>query len=135
MAVTNIRTLSYQSIGWGVVLVEYKFDFADDLVEVNYYDYDETLHTHREDTFSPEQQKKLRLACAFSLMPVWKWSYHNPAVSDGDQWEVMITYNNGKEKRTYGSNAYPLLYPLAHDTITSISDTLRQTEIEQDAIP
>ncbi|MDE7282156.1 MAG: hypothetical protein K2N85_00975 [Lachnospiraceae bacterium] len=118
----KMHTLNYNSSGWGVVLSEYKLDFDNDLAEVNYYDFDGTLKTHREDTFSAEQQRKVRLACAISLMPVWKSRYINPNVMDGAQWELTVTYYE-KEKRTYGSNAYPLLYRFAYDAIRSVIDT------------
>ena len=38
VSVFNMHTLYYSSSGWGVVLVEYKLDFDNDLAEVNYYD-------------------------------------------------------------------------------------------------
>lgn len=122
VSVFNMHTLYYSSSGWGVVLVEYKLDFDNDLAEVNYYDYDGTLKTHREDTFSAEQQKKVRLACTLSFMPVWKYHYNNPGISDGDNWHITITYKE-KEKNSYGSNAYPFMYRFAYDTITSVFDT------------
>lgn len=121
-SVYKMHTLNYNSRGWGVVLAEYKLDFDNDLAEVNYYDFDGTLKTHREDTFSAEQQRKVRFACAISLMPIWKSRYINPNVMDGAQWELTVTYDE-KEKRTYGSNAYPLLYRFAYDAIRSVIDT------------
>lgn len=124
VSVFKMRTLNYSSWGWGVVLAEYKFDFVNDLAEVNYYDYDGTLRTHKEDSFSNEQQMKLRFACAISLMPVWRHRYYNPAVADGDQWEVVISYDE-KEKSTYGSNSYPLLYRVAYGMIRSVVDTIK----------
>ncbi len=119
----QMRTLNYSSMGWGVVLAEYKFDFVDNLVEVNYYDYDGRLITHKEDSFSEEQQMNLRLACAISFMPIWRDDYYNPAISDGDQWCVLVSYDK-KENRTYGSNSYPLLYCGAYNMIRSIVDTI-----------
>ena len=125
VSVSNMHTLYYSSSGWGVVLVEYKLDFDNDLAEVNYYDYDGTLKTHSENTFSAEQQKKVRLACALSFMPVWKYYYNNPGVSDGDHWHMIITYKE-KEKHTYGSNAYPFMYRFVYDAIRSVVDTPSQ---------
>lgn len=122
VSVFQIRKLNYSSIGWGVVLVEYKLDFVNNLAEVNYYDFDGTLKTHREDSFSTKQQMKLRLACAISLMPVWRNEYYNPNVNDGDQWHLVITYDE-KEKHTRGSNSYPLLYRVAYNAISSAVDT------------
>ena len=124
VSVFHMRTLNYSSMGWGVVLAEYKFDFVNNLAEVNYYDFDGTLRTHREDSFSTEQQMELRLACAVSLMPVWRYDYYNPGVADGDQWHVIISYDE-KEKHTYGSNSYPLLYRVAYDKIRSVVDTIK----------
>lgn len=123
VSVFHMRTLNYSSIGWGVVLAEYKFDFVNNLAEVNYYDFDGTLKTHREDSFSTKQQMKLRLACAISIMPFWRSEYYNPAVSDGDQWRVIITYDE-KEKYTRGSNSYPILYSVVYGTIRSVADTI-----------
>lgn len=122
--VFHMRTLNYSSMGWGVVLVEYKFDFVNNLTEVNYYDYDGTLTTHKEDSFTKEQQMKLRLASAISLMPIWRNYYYNPAVSDGDQWFVIISYDE-REKHTYGSNSYPFLYRVAYNMIRSVVDTIK----------
>lgn len=121
-SVYKMHTLNYNSSGWGVVLAEYKLDFDNDLVEANYYDFDGMLKTHSENTFSAEQQRKVRFACAISLMPIWKSRYVNPNVMDGAQWELTVTYDE-KEKRTYGSNAYPLLYRFAYDAIRSVIDT------------
>lgn len=120
-SVYKMHTLNYNSRGWGVVLAEYKLDFDNDLVEANYYDFDGTF-SHEENTFSAEQQRKVRLACAISLMPIWKSRYDNPNVFDGDQWELTVTYD-GKEKYTYGSNAYPLFYRFAYNSIMSVIDT------------
>lgn len=124
VSVFQMRTLNYSSMGFGAVLAEYNFDFVNSLVEVNYYDYDGTITTHKEDSLSKEQQMELRLACAFSFMPVWRQKYYNPAVCDGDQWELIVSYDE-KEKRTYGSNSYPLLYRVAYDMIRSIVDTIK----------
>lgn len=120
-SVYKMHTINYNSSGWGVVLAEYKLDFDNDLAEANYYDFDGMLKTHRENTFSAEQQRKVRLACAISLMPVWKSRYYNPNVMDGNQWQLTVTYDE-KEKRTYGSNAYPLLYRFAYDAVRSVID-------------
>lgn len=122
VSVFQMRTLNYNSRDWGLVFAEYKFDFVNNLAEVNYYDHDGTLRTHKEDSFSKEQQMKLRFACAVSFMPVWKDEYYNPAVAD--EWEVIISYDE-KEKRTYGSNAYPLLYRVAYGMIRSVADTIK----------
>ena len=121
-SVFKMHTLNYSSSGWGVVLAEYKLDFDNDLVEDNYYDFDGTLTAHYENTFSAVQQIKVRFACAISLMPIWKSRYINPTVMDGAQWELTVTYDE-KEKQTYGSNAYPLLYRFAYDAIRSVIDT------------
>lgn len=120
-SVYKMHTLNYSSMEFGLVVAEYKLDFDNDFVEVNYYDYDGILKTHREDTFSAEQQRKVRLACSISLMPIWKSRYYDPNVLDGDQWELTVNYD-GKEKQTYGSNAYPLLYHFAYDAISSVID-------------
>lgn len=121
-SVFKMHTLNYNSRAWGVVWAEYKLDFDNDLVEDNYYDFDGTLTAHYENTFSAGQQIKVRFACAISLMPIWKSRYINPNVFDGDQWELTVTYD-GKEKQTYGSNAYPLLYRFAYGAIRSVIDT------------
>lgn len=124
VSVLQMRTLNYSSRGLGAVLAEYNFDFVNNLVEVNYYDYNGTITTHKEDSLSKEQQMKLRLACAVSCMPVWRQKYYNPNVCDGDQCEVIISYDD-KEKQTHGSNSYPLLYRVAYDMIRSIVDTIK----------
>ncbi len=37
----------------------------------------------------------------------WKRNYMNMHVLDGTQWELEISYNQGKKKKISGSNAYP----------------------------
>ena len=103
-----------------------KFDFVNNLAEVNYYDFNGTLKTYREDSFSTGQQMKLRLACAISFMPVWRSEYYNSAVLDGNQWRVTVTYDE-KEKHIHGSNSYPLLYRVAYGAISSVADTINGT--------
>ncbi|MEG2687264.1 MAG: hypothetical protein RR954_09155 [Christensenellaceae bacterium] len=124
VSVFKMQTLTYNSTGWGIVLTEYKLDFVGDLTVLNYYDFDGTLSTHTQNTFSPAQQTKVRLVCAISLMPLWRGEYDNPYVMDGDQWHTIITYGN-REKTTYGSNSYPLTYCFVHNTIISIFDTIK----------
>lgn len=70
ISVFRMQELSYNAWGWGVILAEYKLDFADDFLERNYYDFDGTLMTHVENSFTTAQQLKVRLICSFSLMPL-----------------------------------------------------------------
>lgn len=119
VSVFRMQTLTYNSTAWGVVLAEYKLDFVHGFVEKNVYDFDGTLSAHAENTFSEEQQTKLRFVCAVSLMPLWRGRYNNPHVLDGDQWYTVIDYG-GREKVTRGSNAYPVTYRLIYDTIMTI---------------
>ena len=116
-----MKTLSYNAWGWGVVLAEYKLDFVNDSVEVNYYDFDGTLTTHKEDTFSAEQQEELKHVCMVSCMPLWRSRYIDPNVADGDQWYITADFGF-KEKYVYGSNAYPYTYRNVYDKIRSITD-------------
>ena len=42
------------------------------------------------------------------LLEEWKHSYDDPYICDGTQWELIITFNNGRRTTTWsGSNAYP----------------------------
>lgn len=117
--VFRMQELTYTAWGWGVVLAEYKLDFNNDFAERNYYDFDGTLSSHVEETFSKEQQTKIMFACAVSFMPFWKSEYIDPHVADGDQWE--ITMNDGKkEKSVYGYNAYPFAYRRVYHSIQSV---------------
>lgn len=121
--VSRMETLSYNAWGWGVVLAEYKLDFANDSVEVNYYDFDGTLMAHRKDKFSEEQQKEVRSACVASFMPLWRKRYINSSVADGDQWYIIADFGL-KEKYVYGSNAYPLTYRNVYDKIRALADEI-----------
>lgn len=123
ISVFHMQELSYNAWGWGVILAEYKLDFADDFLERNYYDFDGTLMTHVENSFTTAQQLKVRFICSFSLMPLWRGTYINPSVADGDQWE-LISINGKEERRVYGSNAYPLTYRFVYSTIRSVCDTV-----------
>lgn len=120
-AAFNIQTLTYRSTGWGVVLAEYQLDFADDLTELNYFDFDGTLSSHTENTFSTSAQIKVKFICAVALMPLWKNEYNNPFVQDGDHWHTIMSYND-KTITTYGSNSYPLTYGLVYHVIMSVFD-------------
>lgn len=124
VSVFNIQTITYNSTGWGVVLAEYKLNFAEDLAELNYYDFDGTRSAHVENPFSGVQQAKVRFVCAIALMPLWRSGYNNPFVVDGDQWCIIISYEN-REKATYGSNSYPLTYPFVYHTIVSVFDMMK----------
>lgn len=126
-SVFYMHTLTYESLGWGVVLREYKFDFDNELIEVNQYDHDGTLVSHGEAVFSPDRQKELRLACLKSFMPLWKSHYHDSSISDGDQWYMQFSF--GKDgKYTSGSsgcNAYPHFYHTLYDVIKALSSDVR----------
>lgn len=123
-SVFTMQALTYNSMGWGAILAEYKLDFAEDSIELNYYDFDGTLSTHLESAFTPAQQAKVRLSCAISLMPLWRSAYDNPFVMDGDQWRTITVYNSG-EKITYGSNSYPITYHFVYHTIMSVFDSVK----------
>lgn len=119
--VFNMETLHYKSWGLGVVLVEYKFDFVRDSVDVYYYDFDGTIISHKEDQFSKEQQREVKVVCAAAYMPLWRSSYINSRVDDGDQWDITADYGS-MEKSVYGSNAYPRTYRSVYEKIRSIAD-------------
>lgn len=121
--VSGMETLCYNAWGWGVVLAEYKLDFVKDSVDVYYYDFDGTLMSHKVDEFSEDQQREVRFVCAVSCMPLWRSSYINPSVADGDQWYITADYGS-MEKYVYGSNAYPLTYHNVYDKIRSIADSV-----------
>ena len=123
ISVSRVKTLSDNAWGWGVVLAEYRLDFADGSIEVNYYDFDGTLMTHKKDEFSEEQQKEVRSACVASFMPLWRSRYVDTSVADGDQWYITADFGL-KEKYVYGSNAYPLTYHNVYDKIRSLADQM-----------
>lgn len=126
-SVFGIHTLTYQSLGWGVVLREYRFDFDNNLMEMNQYHHDGTLVVHNEAVFSPKQQQELRMACLKSLLPLWKGHYHDPGISDGDQWYLEFSYDkNGKyTSGSSGCNAYPHLYHTLYDVIMTLSSDIK----------
>ncbi len=123
--VADIHTLKWEFSGWGVILKECMFRFDDGLVEVTYFDYDETLVSHTEYTFSEDQQKELREACYASRLPLWRGSYYdpNPGYTDGEVWIITIGYDN-RERVISGSSAYPRLYHTLYDTAKAITDAM-----------
>ena len=37
----------------------------------------------------------------------WEWEYINREISDGTQWKLILTYENGQTKEWVGINSYP----------------------------
>ena len=62
-----------------------------------------------EKIISPTEDQWQTFRKALDEIGVWQWKarYENPHVSDGTQWELKIHWD-GKKKRCYGSNSYPL---------------------------
>ncbi len=108
-AAAHIRSLRFESLGFGQVLFEYQLDLDTGLAEYNSYEYDGTLRTHKEGRLSDAQQKQLQRACGLALVPLWKDQYVDPRICDGDQWRMVIGYED-EEKGIFGSNAYPPFY-------------------------
>ncbi len=63
----------------------------------------------------------LQKICAATCMPLWRSSYINLSVADGDQWGITAGYGD-MEKSVYGSNAYPLTYRSVYKKIRSIAE-------------
>lgn len=123
-SVFRMRKLTIYSMGWGEILAEYQLDFADGFAEVDYFDFDGTPASHAEGIFSAEQQREIRFVCFVSFMPLWRNSYIDSSVADGDQWQITLTYDK-MEKTIYGSNAYPLMYDFAWKRIRAVFHTLK----------
>ena len=83
-------------------------NFKENTVQQNYYHYGE-LEDHKEKALGTAEKIKIKVICSFTLFPLWRRSYNNPYICDGDQYLIVRKYENG-ESVTYGSNAYPLTY-------------------------
>lgn len=106
----RMSSIVYESTAFGIVLHEYKLDFISNKAECNRYDFDEVQVEHEEIELSSLQEWKFKTLFAISLGPLWRKSYYNPFIMDGDQWNITRVYSNEKKDITYGSNAYPLMY-------------------------
>ena len=54
----------------------------------------------------------------------WNNKYDNNFVSDGEQWEIEIKYNNTKKKAIYGSNEYPGSKPYSYGRTAEFNEFL-----------
>lgn len=104
-----MTSLTYNDIGFGITLTEYIIDFESNMAERNYYDFSGMQTAHTSVILKSNQESELKLVLALSLFPLWRNSYINPRIMDGNQWRFIKNYNT-KEYFTYGSNAYPLTY-------------------------
>ncbi len=118
----QMKSITYSSSGFGVVLEEYKLDFEENSAVLSYYNFDGDLTSNTEVALSSAQETKIRLICAISFMPFWRSRYVNPYIQDGYQWETIISYNN-KAKEIYGSNLRPLTFHFVFDTIMHVFET------------
>ena len=57
-------------------------------------------------------RSRRRFLKRFNLIHVEKWQneYINDCVTDGNQWQLKVEYQDGKVKEVYGSNHYPKGY-------------------------
>lgn len=108
--VIRMSSIIYESTAFGLVLEEYKLDFISNKSEYNNFDFDGIQVKHEEINLSSLQEFKFKTLFAISLVPLWKKSYDNPFIMDGDQWNMTRSYSNEKKDITYGSNAYPVTY-------------------------
>jgi len=51
---------------------------------------------------------------------MWRKTYKNSHVMDGDFWGVVTTYKDGTKKETNGHEAYPLTYKFFLNSIPPI---------------
>ena len=123
----HIQAVSRQSIGFGQVLSENRIDLESRILDASSYDYYGVLLSHTEGRFSEARQLRLRIACAFALVPLWKDQYINPNVYDGGQWRMTIVYED-REQSICGSNAHPPLYWLAAREIRSLYQSVEKAQ-------
>ena len=119
VAAFQMKSINYSSSGFGVVMEEYELNYEENSAALSHYDYDGNVTEHTEAALTSAQKTKVRLICAVSLMPMWRSRYVNPAINDGNQWRMIISYK-GKEKEVYGSNLSPLTFSFVEDAIMTI---------------
>jgi hypothetical protein len=55
----------------------------------------------------------------------WKKRYIDPHVLDGTQWELIVTFLNGKSLKIYGSNSYPIHWSKLLRAIKTVGVSLK----------
>ncbi len=118
--VNGMSSIIYESTAFGLVLEEYKLDFISNKAEYNSFDFDGIQVEHEEINLSSSQEFKFKTLFAISLVPLWKESYDNPFIMDGDEWIMTRAYSNEEKDITYGSNAYPVMYPFVLHAIKGL---------------
>ena len=89
---TNGRVLKYAASSGPVI--DIKSEKADETIEYKYIALDECWLQFNKDL----------LNCYFIN---WKQSYFNNDVTDGIQWNLEVTFDNGKIVKRFGSNDFP----------------------------
>ena len=116
---SQITQITYRASAFGTVIREDIIDFKENAAWRNYYDFNKTPVQQKENKIDAEKASEIKFICAVSLFPLWRESYHNPSILDGDQYVIIRTYDN-EESATYGSNAYPLTYAFVLSAINSV---------------
>jgi len=112
-------SIIYNMTNFGITIGSDNIDFETHSAQRNYYNYSGKLTSKENRKLNNGDITRIKTICSFSLLPLWRHSYNNRSIMDGDQWNLIRSTGTVKHK-TDGSNAYPLGYKFVTSCINSV---------------
>jgi hypothetical protein len=121
-----IKTITFSSSAYGVTINSTEIDLTNKTIHNANFHFNGTLQKEQTNALSVYDFNKLKATCILCCVPLWKKTYENSRIMDGDYWEIELIDKDGKKKTTNGHEAYPVTYGFFLHELKTIQSQLDQ---------